>query len=327
MTSPVDDAATTWDAWVTPYLVLGFVPRSEATVTSTISGTTLDASPGPSGLVVVTASRIDVADDHAVCDSGWDAEHVANSVWQLLERIGTPEIASSWPVGRLDQKRAAQITTDAMLDSRYRRFTVEALPMVPHLSYSLDETLARRASFLAAREGFDAGLLGWIALEHPDHDVRRAAAMNLACPDAALVELTRAESTAGWLLQRAHLSTDVMRALVEVEALRYVSSPCPEAFRRRLLDLALHDACPPERVQGLIAHATLGDTRMSVLAAERAWNAPHVKRDEIHLQLLAHVGRVSIASAQLLDAVTQGDAARIAWLRGQNERYGRLLDG
>ncbi|EOM74974.1 hypothetical protein [Rhodococcus rhodnii] len=192
------------------------------------------------------------------------------------------------------------------------------------MSYGPDQTIQRRAALMVARDCHDTDLVGWLALEHPDDDVRREACANLMCPLPVLLELSADPATVEWLLARIHLPTPVMARIVDVETRRYLLSPEPRMFRRRLLALAIHDACPSDRVPALVGHATTGDHALKVAAAHAVWNAPHVKRDDVHLQLLIGARR-SDRSRELVEAITRGSSARLDWLETQGAHCAMLV--
>ena len=319
--------------WTTAYLDLGFRdPDPSGRMEADINGIELTAIYIPENLVFVVATW---STEHTTgyvemtCSATWDAQHVLNTIGQNLAETGI--------AGALEELRlrfgitlhdAEQLTERSMTAGNFARFTLDTLPKVPSATYGLEETLEYRAAVRCARESRDSVLVGWIATDHPCHDVRSRALRNAACPDSARMQVA-AEGDAPWiLLQDRELPEPIFRRMVTTEAARYLESERPELHHDILLAMALHPTCPENLVPGLVAHTAHRRGQQRIHVAQQAWSAAPGRRDLIHT-LLLRKSRPGRSTNQLLAAVLGSDKsqhpARVTWIQQHEDSRIRRL--
>ncbi|WP_186301174.1 RNase H family protein [Rhodococcus sp. WB9] len=309
--------------WTSTYLDLGFRgPDPSGRMEAEINGLELMASYTPGNLVSVIATW---STEHTMgylemtCSATWDARHVLNTIGQNVDEVGMSHALEELRLRfGITLRDAEQMTERSMTAGNFGRFTVDTLPKVPSATYGLEETLEYRAAVRCARESRDGILVGWIATDHPCHDVRGAALQNAACPDSARLQVA-AEGDAAWiLLQDRELPAPIFKRMVKSEAVRYLESERPELHHDLLLAMALHPTCPENLVPGLVAHTAQRRGQRRIHVAQQAWSAAPDRRDLIHT-LLLQKSRPGRSTNQLLAAVLGPDttqhSARIIWIQ------------
>lgn len=315
------------DTWLHPYWSLGFAgPDTDGRAHTYLHGARLTATALSDDLVELTASIGDTHDT-TVCDARWGVDRVRNTLGQTLERV-LPATESTWIRAEfaLPVEYSERLTSAAMKTGACQHFTVESLPLHPTVEYGLDYTLEHCAAMTTARHGNDPVLIGWIATEYPNNAVQDQALLNTSCPEVVLLGVAADERAASVLLQRNTLPENVFQKLADAESARYMRSAMPRHHFPRLLQIALHPACPEELALGLVTHVASPGGAARVSLAVKAWEAPPARRDAIHLYLLTG-GRTTKNTLALVDAIigTHDRGRRIEWLREQGRRCEMLV--
>ena len=312
-------SATPDPEWMLVYRGLGFDgPDDSERMTAWFDDVILVATLADPGVVSLDL-RIRTERSWGETDYRLPVEYPAEAVKHVL-RSALRDWLPKCPASRVDEllplplDQALAITRSAMNSGTYAATVGDEAPLFPgrKLRWPTWDTYMRAASLKVADSGTDPQVLAEIIERHPDHDVRRRALLNPACPPESLLATTTSTDIHILLSRESAPDVVVAAAAEAVVSQSYARGAFraglegDSAGRRRLAGWVLcQPGCPQELVPPLV-ELCRSDPAERVLLADKARGMEPVRRDLVHTLLLTNA-RWSQVARDTLDAILGPD--------------------
>lgn len=314
--------------WQAALRSAGFIgPMSDGSMFAWFFGTRVEASPQGASFTVKTfcpGERFFVLpSDPMVLPGDLDPLQIREAVlsevkgtvswaWgKRLESLLHPPIAvaTARAIQTLDRGTYAQFPDwDELLERGARNISTRM------------DSCERTAAHVAASQSTDGSVIGRLALEHPEPEIRVAAVANAHCPDEVLLRVAERDTSGRvrhTLLERDTLPAGVIDAL----ALSVLTNGPLNV--QQATEIFLREDCPTRFEQALLDRAYQAEPQFRLGAAQRAHDAPPDRRDLLHARFLAGARRIP-HTVELIDAVLGDEGLanheRISWLLEHPDR-------